>query len=86
MTLSDPSYGLKALGSENFAPVVIAAVRAQVVRTLQFATVRALVMSFDLERIMRTTVAAAVGRYFSLGDGHLGTCSSNNFSQFRWPP
>jgi hypothetical protein len=71
---------------DDFATVIMAAVRAQIVRTLQFAAVRALVMSFDLERIMRTAVAAAVGRYFPLGDGHGGTFSSNKFNQFRWPP
>jgi hypothetical protein len=59
----------------------MSAMVAQIVRTLQFAAVRALVMSFDLERIMRTAVAAAMGRYFSFGDGHGGTCSSINS---RW--
>ena len=70
----------------NLPPVVETAVRAKVVRTLEFTAVRALVVSFDLERIVRTTVAAAVGRYFPLGDGHGGTCASNNYNQFRWPP
>ena len=71
---------------DDFAAVVISAMRAQVVRPLEFAAVRALVMSFDLERIMRAAIAATVGRYFPLGDGHGGTCSSNNYNQFRWPP
>ena len=63
---------------DDFAAVVESAMRAQIVRTLQFATVRAFVMCFDLERIVRTAIAAAVGRYFSFGDGHGGTCSSIN--------
>tara|TARA_Y100001001_G_scaffold33122_1_gene27510 strand:+ start:876 stop:1118 length:243 start_codon:yes stop_codon:yes gene_type:complete len=71
---------------DDFATVIVAAVRAQIVRTLEFTAVRALVMRFNLERIMRTAIAATVGRYFPLGDGHGGTCSSNNFNQFRWPP
>ena len=71
---------------DDFAAVVISAMRAQVVRPLEFAAVRALVMSFDLERIVCTAITATVGRYFPLGDGHGGTCSSNNFNQFRWPP
>src|SRR5690606_4426851 len=52
------------------------AVRAEVVRTLQLAAVRAFVECLDLQRIVRTAVAAAMGRYFSLGDSHCGTCSS----------
>ena len=71
---------------DDFAAVIISAVRAQIVRALEFAAVRALMMGLDLERIMCTAIAAAVGRYFPLGDGHGGTCSSNNYSQFRWPP
>jgi hypothetical protein len=56
----------------------MAAVAADVVRTLQFATVRAFVECFDLERIVRATHAATGRRYFSLGDSHGGTNSSNN--------
>jgi hypothetical protein len=50
------------------------------VRTLQFATIVALVEGFNLQRIMRTTNATAVWRYFSLRDSHLGTCSLINRS------
>ena len=70
---------------DDFAAVIVTAGVAQIVRTLEFTAVRALVMSFDLERIVCTAIAATVGRYFPLGDGHGGTCSSIN-SNGWWPP
>jgi hypothetical protein len=45
----------------------MAAGRAEVVRALQFAAVRALVESFDLQRIMAATHAATAGGSFLLG-------------------
>jgi len=62
---------------DNLATVVVAAMRAQIVRPLELTTVRTLVMSFDLQRIVCAAITTAVGRYFSLGDSHGGTCSSN---------
>ena len=75
-SLSSNSSRLKA-DCDDLTTVVEAAVRAQIVRTLQLTAVRTLVMSFDLQRIMRTAITTTVGRYFSLGDSHSGTCSSN---------
>jgi len=53
----------------------MAASVAHMVRTLQFAAIRAFLKGFDLQRIMATTHAALGRRSFSLGDSHLGTCS-----------
>ena len=63
--------------SQNFAAVVEAAVTTHVVRALELTTIVAFVEGLDLQRIMCTAIAAAVGRYFSLRDSHCGTCSSN---------
>jgi hypothetical protein len=62
----------------NLTPVVVAAVTADVVGALQLTAVRAFTEGFDLQRIVRTTHAATGRRYFSLGDSHGGTISSNN--------
>jgi hypothetical protein len=51
--------------------------RAQIVRALELTTIGAFVECFSLQRIMCAAIATAMGRYFSLGDSHLGTCSSN---------
>ena len=60
---------------DDLTTIVMAARRAEVVRALQFATVRALVESFDLQRIMAAAHAPAAGGSFSLRDSHFGTYS-----------
>src|SRR5690606_11261208 len=60
---------------DDLATVVEAAMPAQIVRTLQFAAVRAFVECLDLQRIMRPAIAPAMRRYFSFRDSHSGTCS-----------
>jgi hypothetical protein len=62
-------------GGNNLAAIVVATRIAHMVRTLQFAAVRAFLKGFDLQRIVATTHAALGRRSFSLGDSHLGTCS-----------
>jgi len=51
------------------------AMRAQIMRTLQFATIGAFVKRIDRQRIMRATITPAMRRCFSFGDSHCGTCS-----------
>ena len=63
---------------DNLTPVVVAAVAADVVRALQLTAVAAFMECFNLECVMRTTHATTGRRYFSLGDSHGGTNSSNN--------
>lgn len=63
----------------------MAAVAADVVRALQLAAIRAFMEGFDLQGIVRTTHATTGRRYFSLGDSHGGTISSNNCA-FAPPP
>jgi hypothetical protein len=70
-----PSLESEADG-DHFTAIVVAAGGAQVVRALQFATVRALVESFDLQRIMAAAHAPAGGTGLSFGDSHFGTFSS----------
>ncbi|OJU16886.1 MAG: hypothetical protein BGN95_06370 [Sphingomonas sp. 66-10] len=76
--------GLSALDGNDFASVIMAACRAQIVRTLQFATVRAFLKRLDRERIVRATHAAAGRRSFSLGDGHRGTLIRIQFKRRRF--
>jgi hypothetical protein len=74
---------VQATGSadgDDLTPVIVAAVAADVVRALQLSAVRAFVERLDLEGIVRTTHAATGRRYFSLGDSHGRTISSNNVS------
>jgi hypothetical protein len=52
---------------------------ADVVRALEFAAIAALTEGFHLQRIVRATHAATGRRYFSLGDSHGGTISSNKY-------
>ncbi len=67
--------GLQPFGLDDLAAIVMATSRAQIVRTLQLTAVGAFVECFDLQRIMRPAIAAAMRRYFSLRDSHCGTCS-----------
>ena len=67
--------GSEALGLEHQAAIIMTAVAAHVVRALQFAAIVAFMEGLDLQRIMRAPIAPAMRRYFSLGDGHGGTCS-----------
>jgi hypothetical protein len=60
---------------QNLTAIIMAACCTDMVRTLQFATVRAFLIRFGLKRIMATTHAALGRRSFSLGDSHFGTCS-----------
>ncbi|PAV93233.1 hypothetical protein WR25_13352 [Diploscapter pachys] len=62
-----------ALDRDDLATVIMAAGGAQIVRTLQFAAVRALLERRDAERVVATAHAALRGRGLSLGDGHFGT-------------
>ena len=56
--------------AHHFAAVVMAAMRADVVRTAQFAAVRAVRMGFDRQRLVAATHAAPRGRGLSLGNSH----------------
>jgi|TARA_B100000686_G_C16230562_1_gene684648 hypothetical protein len=70
----------------DFAAVVEATVRAQVVGALELATIVALVEGFDLQRIMRAPIATAMRRNFSFWDSHGGTCSYVEYSIFKDRP
>jgi hypothetical protein len=63
------------LYGKNFTAIIMAASAAQIVRTLQFAAIRAFLKRRDAQRVVATTHVALRGRGFSLGDGHVGTCS-----------
>jgi hypothetical protein len=72
---------------DDLSSVIVAAMRTQVVRALQFTAVAALVEGFDLQGIVRAAVAPAMRRYFSLGDSHCGTCSFKSLiANFRNRP
>jgi hypothetical protein len=53
----------------------MAAVAADVMRTLELTAIAAFTEGFDLQRIVRTAVATTMRGYFSLGDSHGGTNS-----------
>jgi hypothetical protein len=53
----------------------MAAMCAEIMWPFQFATIGAFVECFNLQRIMRAANTPAMGRYFSFGDSHFGTCS-----------
>jgi hypothetical protein len=55
------SDGSKTFGRDDFATVVKAAMRAQIMRPLELAAILAFVERFDLQRIVRATVATAMG-------------------------
>jgi hypothetical protein len=65
-------------GRNDFAPIIVPASHAQMMRPLELAAIAALVEGFDLQRVVRAAVTAAVRRCFSLGDSHCGTCSLNS--------
>ena len=65
------------LGRDDLAAVIVAAGRAQVVRQLQLAAIRAFLEARRLQRMMAAAHVALRRRSFSLGDGHCGTCLSN---------
>jgi hypothetical protein len=62
-----PNCGRSETDSDDLAAVVVTARGAQIVRALQFATVRALVESFGLQRIMAAAHARRLGLVFLLG-------------------
>ena len=59
----------------DLATVVMTAGLAQVVRALQFTTVRAFVECGRRQRVVAAAHAPARGGRFSFGDSHVGTCS-----------
>ena len=63
---------------EDFAAVIMAARRAQIVRQLQFPAIRAFLELGRRQRVVAAAHVALRGRSFSLGDSHSGT-----FSIFR---
>src|SRR5690242_3163915 len=69
-------WSRSALDRDDLAAVIMAARRAQIVRALQLAAVRAFLERLDLQRIMGPTHAALGGRSLSLRDGHFGTLPS----------
>jgi hypothetical protein len=60
---------------DDLAPVVVATRVTQVVRTLEFTAIAALVKRFRLERVVTAAHAPARGRSLSFRDSHCGTCS-----------
>jgi hypothetical protein len=56
----------------------MAARLTQMVRALQLAAVGAFVECLGLQRVMRPAIPTAVGRYFSLRYGHVGTLIASN--------
>src|SRR5690348_7897553 len=62
-----------SLGRDDFAAVIVAASRAQIVRKLQFAAVRAFLERRGLQRVMAAAHVPLGRRGFSLGDSHCGT-------------
>lgn len=62
-----------ALDGQDFASVIMAAGRAEVMRTLQLTTVRAFLERLDLEGVVRPAHATPRRRGFSLRNCHFGT-------------
>jgi hypothetical protein len=60
---------------DDFAPVIVAASVAQIVRALELTTIAAFVECFHFQRIMAAAHAPAGRRGFSFWDSHSGTCS-----------
>src|ERR1700752_3998743 len=68
---SDPDRALQRLpGGNNLSPVIIAAMTADMMRTLQFAAVRAFRVRFTRQRLVTATHATAGRRGLSLGYSH----------------
>jgi hypothetical protein len=57
---------------DDLTAIIMAARRAEIVRTLELAAIRALLERLDRERIVRAAHATAGGRGFLLGNGHCG--------------
>jgi len=57
----------------DFTTIIMAASIAQIMRTLQFATVRAFLERFDAQRIVAAAHTATGRGRFPLGDSHVGT-------------
>ena len=65
---ADGAAGL--LGGHDFATVVMPAMRADMVRALQLAAIRAFLMRRGAQRFVASTHPAAGGRNFLFRDGH----------------
>jgi len=57
----------------DFTAIIVAAGVAQIMRTLQFAAVRAFLERFDAQRIVAAAHTATGRGRFPLGDSHVGT-------------
>src|SRR6478672_10422936 len=62
-----------SLGRDDFAAVIMTASRAQIVRQLQFAAVRAFLERGGLQRMVAAAHVPLGRRFFSLRDSHCGT-------------
>jgi hypothetical protein len=69
------SFASSEPNRDDFAPVVVAAGVAQVVRTLELAAVLAFGKRVYRQSIVAAAHAPAGRGGFSFGDSHLGTCS-----------
>jgi hypothetical protein len=67
-----------ACDRKYLATVIMAARAAQVVRTLQFATIGAFLKRSNGQRVVRTAHIALRRRGFSFWNGHFGTCLTTN--------
>src|SRR5690606_23532474 len=86
-SLHYPPCRVSGADGDDFASVIVAAGRAQIVGALQLATVRAFLESLDGQLVMAAAHAALGRRCFSLRDSHAGTCSksSKKFKTCRLP-
>jgi hypothetical protein len=64
---------VSGLGRDDFAAVIVAASRAQIVRQLQFAAIRAFLELGQRQRVMAAAHVPLGRRGFSLRDSHCGT-------------
>jgi hypothetical protein len=72
---SETRQSILGFNRNDFTAVVVAAGRAQVVRTLQFAAISTFMECIDLQRVMAAAHAPAGGSRLSFRDSHFGTCS-----------
>ena len=68
---------------DDFASIIMAARAAQLVRALQFATIRAFLKRLDAQRIVRAAHVALRGRRFSFRNGHFKTLLSVEVNMSR---
>jgi hypothetical protein len=74
-TLHGPRLFGSGFDRDDLSAIIVAALRAQIMRPLQLAAIRALLECLDRQRMMAAAHVPPRRRGFSLGDGHVGTCS-----------